>query len=78
MTQDYRTLSNRTRSTDEERFLRWPNDTEFERIVHYIERNPVTAGLVGTPEESPWSSARPIDNRPQAGNLPHISICHLP
>ena len=54
------------------------NDTEFERIVHYIERKPVTAGLVGTPEESPWSSARPIDNRPQVGNLPHISICHLP
>ena len=53
------------------------NDTEFERIVHYIERNPVTAGLVGIPEEFPWSSARPIDNRPQVDNLPHISICHL-
>jgi len=54
------------------------NDTEFERIVHYIERNPVTAGLVGIPEEFPWSSARPIDNRPQVDNLPRISICHLP
>jgi putative DNA methylase len=41
------------------------NDTEFARIVHYIERNPVTAGLAATPEEFPWSSARPIDNRPQ-------------
>ena len=51
------------------------NDTEFERIVHYIERNPVTAGLAVTPEEVPWSSARPIANRPQVDNLPHISIC---
>jgi putative transposase len=34
------------------------NETEFERIVHYIERNPVTAGLAATPENFPWSSAR--------------------
>src|ERR1019366_5988438 len=54
------------------------NDTEFERMVHYIERNPVTDGLAGTPEEFPWSSARPIDNRPQVDNLPHISICPCP
>jgi hypothetical protein len=51
-------------------------------MVHYIERNPVTAGLAGTPEEFPWSSARPIDNRPQVDNLvdnlPHISICPCP
>jgi putative DNA methylase len=47
------------------------NDAEFERIVHYIERNPVTAGLAAMPEEFPWSSARPIDNRPQVDNLPH-------
>jgi hypothetical protein len=49
------------------------NDTEFARIVDYIERNPVTAGLVATPEEFPWSSARPIANRPQVDNLPHIN-----
>ena len=48
------------------------NDTEFERIVEYIERNPVMAGLAATPEEFPWSSARPINNRPQVDNLPHI------
>jgi REP element-mobilizing transposase RayT len=48
------------------------NDAEFERIVDYIERNPVMAGLAATPEEYPWSSARPIDNRPQVDNLPHI------
>ena len=53
------------------------NGTEFERIVRYIERNPVTAGLAATPEMFPWSSARPIDNRPQVDNLPHISTCHL-
>jgi len=47
------------------------NGTEFERIVHYIERNPVTAGLAATPEEFAWSSARPITNRPLVNNLPH-------
>jgi REP element-mobilizing transposase RayT len=54
------------------------NDLEFERIVNYIERNPVTAGLVLTPEEFPWSSARPIANRLQVDNLPHTSVCQLP
>jgi len=47
------------------------NDMEFERIVRYIERNPLTVGLAATPEEFPWSSARPNDNRPQVDNLPH-------
>ncbi len=45
--------------------------TEFQRIVRYIETNPVKAGLVATPEEFSWSSARPIANRPQVSNLPH-------
>jgi putative DNA methylase len=49
------------------------NETEFERIVHYIERNPVTAGLAATPEDFPWSSARPIGNRPQVSNLPQCA-----
>jgi putative transposase len=49
------------------------DEAEFERIARYIEMNPVTAGLVETPEAFPWSSARPIDNRPQVVNLPHIS-----
>jgi hypothetical protein len=47
------------------------NETGFQRIVNYIEMNPVSAGLVGFSEEFPWSSARPINNRPQVGNLPH-------
>jgi REP element-mobilizing transposase RayT len=47
------------------------DETEFRRIARYIENNPVKAGLVKTPEEFLWSSARPIANRPQVGNLPH-------
>ena len=49
------------------------NGTEFERIWHYIEMNPVKAGLATLPEEFQWSSAGPIDNRPQVANLPHKS-----
>jgi len=33
-------------------------DGEFDRIREYIEWNPVKAGLVGKPEDFPWSSAR--------------------
>ncbi|HEV7684031.1 MAG TPA: transposase [Pyrinomonadaceae bacterium] len=33
------------------------NEAEFYRIKSYIERNPVKAGLVESPEEWPWSSA---------------------
>ena len=33
------------------------NEREFERIVAYIENNPVTAGLANRPEEFAWSSA---------------------
>ena len=47
------------------------NNTEFERICHYIESNPVTAGMAATPGEFPWSSARRVANPPQVANLPH-------
>jgi REP element-mobilizing transposase RayT len=47
------------------------DETEFRRITRYIVMNPVNAGIVSTPEEFSWSSARPIDNRPQVGNLPY-------
>jgi REP element-mobilizing transposase RayT len=47
------------------------DDTEFQRIVRYIEMNPVKAGLVAMPEDFSWSSAGPIDNRPQAASLPY-------
>ena len=33
------------------------NDSELQRIVRYIENNPVTAGFVRAPEDWPWSSA---------------------
>ncbi|MFY9727362.1 MAG: hypothetical protein WAJ87_17830 [Bryobacteraceae bacterium] len=33
------------------------NEKEFNRIAVYIEENPVSAGLVTTPEDWPWSSA---------------------
>jgi REP element-mobilizing transposase RayT len=48
------------------------NEAEFERIVSYIESNPVNAGLALTPQDFPWSSARPIDNRPQDSILDSI------
>jgi REP element-mobilizing transposase RayT len=42
----------------DESFDRWVRDVgEFARLKHYIERNPVKAGLVGSPEEWLWSSA---------------------
>jgi type I restriction enzyme R subunit/putative DNA methylase len=33
------------------------NRKEFDRIVAYIEENPVSAGFVAAPEDWPWSSA---------------------
>ena len=33
------------------------NETEFQKIVAYIEDNPVGAGLAATPEDYRWSSA---------------------
>jgi REP element-mobilizing transposase RayT len=50
------------------------DETEFQRIADYIEMNPVKSGLAATPEDFAWSSARPIDNRPQDTILPHAAI----
>ena len=33
------------------------NDAELSRVIRYVEQNPVTAGLVGSIEDWPWSSA---------------------
>ena len=46
----------------DESFDHWiRNPEEWQRVRAYIERNPVVAGLVKTPEDWPWSSAsRPI------------------
>ena len=41
-----------------ESFDHWVrNSREYERILNYIEHNPVRAGLVSSPEQWPWSSA---------------------
>jgi REP element-mobilizing transposase RayT len=34
------------------------DEVELARIVHYVEHNPVSAGLVSDPADWPWSSAR--------------------
>jgi REP element-mobilizing transposase RayT len=42
----------------DESFDHWiRNSGQFERVRDYIERNPVSAGLVRQPPEWPWSSA---------------------
>jgi REP element-mobilizing transposase RayT len=43
----------------DESYDHWARDeAEMFRIIHYIENNPVAAGLCPRPEEWPWSSAR--------------------
>jgi putative DNA methylase len=43
----------------DESFDHWVrNEAEFARIRSYIERNPVSAGLVARPEDWLWSTAR--------------------
>ena len=43
----------------DESFDHWVrDDSEFYRIIQYIENNPVKAGLVKCPEHFLWSSAR--------------------
>jgi putative transposase len=50
----------------DESFDHWiRNSAQFERISNYIERNPVTAGLVAKPEEWRWSSAYRKPSVPQ-------------
>lgn len=42
----------------DESYDHWVRDPhELEKIVRYIEANPVTAGLASQPEDWPWSSA---------------------
>lgn len=41
------------------------DDAEFQRIIDYIENNPVAAGLCKKPEDWPWSSARFRPNWPR-------------
>ena len=39
------------------------DEAEYERILRYIEMNPVNAGFVAAPEDFPWSSAGTMDRR---------------
>ena len=39
-----------------DRYIR--DETHYRKVVHYIENNPVKAGLVKSPEQWKWSSAR--------------------
>jgi putative transposase len=49
----------------DESYDHWPRDEEeMLRIIHYIEHNPVKAGLCARPEEWRWSSARFRENWP--------------
>jgi len=55
----------------DESYDHWVRDSkELERIVRYIESNPVRAGLVERSELWPWSSASE-DVLWQVGDLPH-------
>jgi REP element-mobilizing transposase RayT len=56
----------------DESYDHWVRDErEFDRIVSYIEWNPVRAGLVERAEDWPWSSASNQFRSGQVGNLPH-------
>jgi REP element-mobilizing transposase RayT len=46
------------------------NREEFQRIQHYIENNPVVAGLAGMPEQYPWSSRAACDAAAARGAAP--------
>lgn len=60
----------------DESYDHWVRDgREFERIVQYIEWNPVRAGLVERVEQWPWSSAAKAW---QVEDLPHINVHEFP
>ena len=50
----------------QDRYLAVPVETHtyFYRLMRYIERNPVRAGLIERPEDWRWCSAAPGDRRP--------------
>jgi putative transposase len=51
------------------------NGKQFDRIVRYIESNPVKAGLVERAEMWPWSSAA---SKGQVGDLPYKQVGQVP
>ncbi len=63
---------------EHESFDHWVRDRrELERIVGYVERNPVQAGLTESPETWPWSSAAsttadPTGRLDKTGVISHV------
>ena len=52
---------------EDESYDHWVRDeNELERIRDYIERNPVSAGLVKSPEDWPWSSTSKVRRSTEA------------
>jgi 8-oxo-dGTP diphosphatase len=45
------------------------SEKEFFSIAHYIESNPVSAGLVDMPKEWPWSSTRNAGGKTTSGTV---------
>lgn len=62
-----------------ESYDHWVRDgKEFDRIVRYIEWNPVRAGLVQRVDQWEWSSAAPRLQDGPVGDPPHEAISGLP
>jgi len=54
----------------DESYDHWARDEEeLQRIIDYIENNPVAAGLCSKPEDWPWSSARFRNGWPRGAPL---------
>jgi phosphoribosylanthranilate isomerase/REP element-mobilizing transposase RayT len=61
----------------DESYDRWVrSEEELQRIIRYIESNPVSARLVERIEDWPWSSARRAD-RQECLSLPIVKICGI-
>jgi REP element-mobilizing transposase RayT len=59
-----------------ESYDHWVRDeSEYQRIVAYIENNPVKAGLVRQPEDYPWSSANPKNCLDRSVEAADTSVC---
>ncbi len=60
-----------------ESYDHWVRDeAEWKRINAYIENNPVKAGLVSTPDQYRWSSARNVDMTVDAARLEARATSH--
>ena len=53
------------------------DEAELDRIVAYIERNPVGAGLAASAAEWPWSSAGLAGGAPSGPACPTAGSCHV-